>query len=61
MLRIDELLTELTGTRVTIADPWVNIDPNRCPLPREIILSSTTAVGLALRHAIGTPHFSRRI
>jgi len=59
MLRIDELLTELTGTAVRTADPWINIDPDRCPLPREIILSSTTAVGLALRHAIGTPHFSK--
>lgn len=59
MLRIDELLTELTGTKVRTADPWLNIDPDRCPLPREIILSSTTVVGLALRHAIGTPHFSK--
>lgn len=61
MLRIDELLSELTGTPVRTADPWVNIDPDRCPLPREIILSSTTAVGLALRHAIGTPHFSNTL
>lgn len=59
MLRIDELLTELTGTPVNTADPWLNIAPDRCPLPREVILSSTTAVGLALRHAIGTPHFSK--
>lgn len=59
MLRIDELLTELTGTKVVTADPWLNIDPDKCPLPREVILSSTTAVGLALRHALGTPHFSK--
>lgn len=59
MLRIDELLTELTGTKVVTADPWLNIDPDKCPLPREIILSSTTVVGLALRHALGTPHFSK--
>jgi type IV pilus assembly protein PilM len=50
MNRIDELLSDLTKTPVRKADPWVNIDPDRCPLPREIILSSTTAVGLALRH-----------
>lgn len=49
MLRIDELLSELVKTKVRKADPWVNIDPDRCPLPREVILSSTTAVGLALR------------
>ena len=50
MNRIDELLSELTKVSVIKADPWINIDPDRCPLPREIILSSTTAVGLALRH-----------
>jgi type IV pilus assembly protein PilM len=49
MDRIDELLSDLTKTPVVRADPWINIDPNNCPLPREIILSSTTAVGLALR------------
>lgn len=49
MARIDELLSDLTKTEVVKADPWVNIDPDRCPLPREIILSSITAVGLALR------------
>lgn len=54
MLRIDELLSELVKTKVRRADPWTNIDPNRCPLPKEIILSSTTAVGLALRAALET-------
>jgi len=48
MARIDELLSDLTKTPVRRADPWVNIDPGRSPLPTEIILSSTTAVGLAL-------------
>lgn len=52
MSRIDELLSELSKTEVVKADPWINIDPDRCPLPREIIMSSTTAVGLALRHVI---------
>ncbi len=55
MERIDELLSELTRIPVTKADPWVNIDPNRCPLPREIILSSTTGVGLALRQFFPSP------
>ncbi len=49
MARMDELLSELTKTPVRRADPWVNIDPGHSPLPPEIILSSTTAVGLALR------------
>lgn len=48
MARIDELLSDLTKTPVRRADPWVNIEPGRSPLPTEIILSSTTAVGLAL-------------
>ena len=48
MARIDELLSDLTKTPVRRADPWVNIDPGHSPLPTEIILSSTTAVGLAL-------------
>jgi type IV pilus assembly protein PilM len=52
MARIDELLSDLTKTEVVKADPWINIDPDRCPLPREIILSSTTAVGLALRPVV---------
>ena len=52
MARIDELLSDLTKTEVVKADPWINIDPDRCPLPREIILSSTTAVGLALRSVV---------
>ena len=49
MARMDELLSDLTKTSVRKADPWVNIDPGHTPLPPEIILSSTTAVGLALR------------
>ena len=49
MARMDELLSELTKTPVRKADPWINIDPGHSPLPPEIILSSTTAVGLALR------------
>lgn len=49
MARMDELLSDLTKTPVRKADPWVNIDPGHSPLPPEIILSSTTAVGLALR------------
>lgn len=49
MARMDELLSELTKTPVRRADPWVNIDPGHSPLPPEIILSSTTAIGLALR------------
>ncbi|MEK7546236.1 MAG: type IV pilus assembly protein PilM [Patescibacteria group bacterium] len=49
MARMDELLSDLTKTPVHKADPWVNIDPGHSPLPPEIILSSTTAVGLALR------------
>jgi type IV pilus assembly protein PilM len=52
MARIDELLSDLTKTEVVKADPWINVDPDRCPLPREIILSSTTAVGLALRPVV---------
>ncbi len=60
MNRIDELLSELTKTPVAKADPWINIDPNRCPLPREIILSSTTAVGLALRHVFETARISKK-
>lgn len=48
MARIDELLSELTKTPVRRADPWINVDPGHSPLPEEIILSSTTAVGLAL-------------
>ncbi|HJV32823.1 MAG TPA: type IV pilus assembly protein PilM [Patescibacteria group bacterium] len=51
MARMDELLSDLTKTPVRRADPWVNIDPGRSPLPPEIILSSTTAVGLALRQS----------
>lgn len=50
MLRMSELLSDLTKLEVKIADPWVNIEPDKSPLPREIILSSTTTVGLALRH-----------
>lgn len=50
MLRMEELLADLTKLEVKTADPWINIEPDRCPLPREIILSSTTTVGLALRH-----------
>lgn len=49
MARMDELLSDLTKTPVHRADPWVNIDPGHSPLPPEIILSSTTSVGLALR------------
>lgn len=49
MARMDELLSELTKTPVRKADPWVNIDPGRSPMPTEVVLSSTTAVGLALR------------
>lgn len=49
MARMDELLSDLTKTPVRKADPWVNIDPGHSPLPPEIILSSTTAIGLALR------------
>jgi Tfp pilus assembly PilM family ATPase len=49
MARMDELLSDLTKTPVRKADPWINIDPGHTPLPSEIILSSTTAVGLALR------------
>lgn len=52
MARMDELLSELTKTTVRRADPWVNIDPGRTPLPSEIILSSTTAIGLALRQVM---------
>lgn len=52
MARMDELLSELTKTPVRKADPWVNIDPGHSPLPPEIILSSTTAVGLALRQTL---------
>ncbi len=48
MARIDELLSSLTKTPVRRADPWVNVDLGRSPLPPEIILSSTTAIGLAL-------------
>lgn len=48
MARIDELLSELTKTPVRRADPWINVAPGHSPLPAEIILSSTTAVGLAL-------------
>lgn len=51
MARMDELLSDLTKTPVRKADPWVNIDPGHSPLPPEIILSSTTAVGLALRQS----------
>ena len=58
MARIDELLSDLTKTSVRKADPWVNIDPGRSPLPPEIILSSTTAVGLALRQILGSPKLS---
>lgn len=49
MARMDELLSDLTKTPVRKADPWINIDPGLSPLPPEIILSSTTAVGLSLR------------
>jgi type IV pilus assembly protein PilM len=49
MARMDELLSELTKAPVRRADPWVNVDPGRAPMPPEIVLSSTTAVGLALR------------
>jgi len=49
MARMDELLSDLTKTVVRRADPWVNIDAGHSPLPPEIILSSTTVVGLALR------------
>lgn len=49
MARMDELLSALTKVPVRKADPWINIDPGHSPLPPEIILSSTTAVGLALR------------
>jgi type IV pilus assembly protein PilM len=52
MARMDELLSDLTKTPVRRADPWVNIDPGHSPLPPEIILSSTTAVGLALRQIL---------
>lgn len=55
MARMDELLSDLTKTAVRKADPWVNIDAGHSPLPPEIILSSTTAVGLALRQILGTP------
>lgn len=58
MARMDELLSDLTKTPVRRADPWVNIDPGRSPLPPEIILSSTTAVGLALRQV--TPETDAR-
>lgn len=50
--RMDELLSELTKTPVRKADPWVNIDAGHSPLPSEIILSSSTAVGLALRQVL---------
>jgi type IV pilus assembly protein PilM len=48
MPRIDELLSEQTKTPVRRGDPWINIEPAHTPLPQEIILSSTTAVGLAV-------------
>ncbi len=49
MARMDELLSELTKTPVRKADPQINFDASHSPLPSEIVLSSTTAVGLALR------------
>ncbi len=55
MARMDELLTELIKTPVRKADPWVNIDAGRSPLPREIMLSSSTVIGLALRQVLGEP------
>jgi type IV pilus assembly protein PilM len=58
MARMDELLSDLTKTPVRKADPWINIDPGHTPLPSEIILSSTTAVGLALRQV--TPETDAR-
>jgi type IV pilus assembly protein PilM len=49
MERMDELLSDLTKTPVRKADPWINVAPGKTPLPPEIILSSTTAIGLSLR------------
>lgn len=51
MARLDAILSAMVGTPVRKGDPWVNIDAGRSPLPPEILLSSTTAVGLALRQA----------
>ena len=52
MERMDELLSELTKVTVRRADPWANVEAGAFPLPPEIILSSTTAIGLALRQKI---------
>ncbi len=61
MARMDELLSELTKTPVRKADPWINIEAGRTPLPPEIILSSTTAVGLALRQLLPDPNGKKKV
>ncbi|WKZ29563.1 MAG: type IV pilus assembly protein PilM [Patescibacteria group bacterium] len=52
MARMDELLTELLKINVRKADPQVNLDAKHSNLPVEVMLSSTTAVGLALRQPL---------
>lgn len=61
MARMDELLTEIVKTPVRKADPWINIDPGHSPLPPEVVLSSTTSVGLALRSLLQEPKRKKKV
>lgn len=61
MERLDELLADLTKIPVRKANPWINIDATRTPLPLEIILSSTTTIGLALRQRVPAVLANRKL
>ncbi|MFA5854079.1 MAG: type IV pilus assembly protein PilM [Patescibacteria group bacterium] len=61
MARMDELLTEIIKTPVRKAEPWANIDVGHSSLPPEVLLSSTTSIGLALRQALQEPARKKKV
>ncbi len=61
MSRLDELLSELIRIPVSRANSLVNLDSKHTPVPYEVMLSSATAVGLALRYPLSKWRSQKKI
>lgn len=61
MSRLDELLSELVHIPVSRANSLTNLDSKHAPVPYEVMLSSATAVGLALRYPLSKGRSQKKI
>lgn len=55
--QIDKYLSDNLKLAVTRGNPWLNLDPNRCPLKPAEAVTYATAIGLALRSSLNSEDY----